>query len=172
MDWSEVTRRVVVEAAAPHPNDVVVCFGADLGVAVALAARVERVTVRTVSRDRPGDAPANLSFSEGPVAPFALPNGTSVVVLHDALRRLDPAAQRELIRDIGRQLPPRALLVIGDVMWSMPPDRIDAPEQFGDQMEHAPTVAALERLVREAGFLPDVHRFGVGRAVCIALRGN
>lgn len=172
MDWSEVTRRVVVEAAAPHPDDVVVCFGDDLAVAGALAARVASVTVRTASRARPDVMPGNLTFSEGAVAPFVLPEGTSVVVLHDALRRLDPASQRALIRDIGRQLPPRALLVIGDVMWSMPPERIDAPEQFGGAIKHAPTVAAVERLVREAGFLPDVHRFGVGRAVCIALRGN
>ena len=55
-------------------------------------------------------------------------------------------------------------------MWSMPADRIDEPEQFGDDITHAPTTATLERLVREAGFLPDLHRFGVGRAVCIALR--
>ena len=172
MDWSEVTRRVVVEAAAPHPDDVVVCFGDDVEVALTLAARVARVIVRTSSRERPEVTPNNLTFSVGEVAPFTLPGGTSVVVLHDALRRLDPVAQRELIRDIGRQLPPRALLVIGDVMWSVRPEQIDAPEQFGEGFEGAPTVLALERLVREAGFLPDVHRFGVGRAVCIALRGN
>lgn len=172
MDWSEVTRRVVVEAAAPHPHDVVVCFGGDLQVAEALASRVARVIARAPEAPNSAELPSNLSFSVGEVGPFPLPAGTSVVVLHDALRRLEPAAQRELILDVGRQLPPRALLVVGDVMWSMPVERIDEPEQFGDAISFAPSVSALERLVREAGFLPDVHRFGVGRAVCIALRGN
>jgi hypothetical protein len=93
-----------------------------------------------------------------------------VIVLHDELRRHPPTFQRELLLHLGRAAGRRTLLVIGDVMWSMPADRIDEPEQFGDDITHAPTTATLERLVREAGFLPDLHRFGVGRAVCIALR--
>ncbi len=170
MDWSDVTRRVVIEAASPQPQDVVVCFGGDFAVAAALAVGAS-VFVRTDQIIPPG-LPENLLVSSGAVEPFALPAGTSIVVVHDALRHLQPAAQRALILDIGRQLPPRALLILGDVMWSLAVERIDEPEQYGDDIAHAPTVAVVERLVREAGFLPDVHRFGVGRAVCIALRGN
>lgn len=170
MDWSEVTRRVVIEAASPQPQDLVVCLGGDFEVAASLACGAG-VLVRTDVSIPPG-LPEKLRVSHGAVAPFALPAGTSIVVMHDTLRRLQPAAQRELILDIGRQLPPRGLLIIGDVMWSLAVERIDEPDQYGDDVTHAPTVATVERLVREAGFLPDVHRFGVGRAVCIALRAN
>ena len=154
MDWSDVTRRVVVEAAAPHPKDVVLVLGDDPALVAALSPRVARVEVRALS---------------AAAAPF--PPGTSVVVLHDHLRRLRPADQEALLLDLGRRLPARALLVVGDVMWSMPKKDVDEPEQFGDAIEQAPTVAAVERWVRAAGFLPDVHRFGVGRAVCVALKG-
>ncbi len=168
MNWSEVTRRVVVEAAAPHPEDVVYQLGGDWLLAAALAPRVARLVVRC-----PGDAPPlppNVVHERGEVGLAAVPAGTSVVVLHDELRRHAPASQRALLLHLGKSLGRRALLVVGDVMWSMPPEMVDDPDQFGDAITHAPTTAALERLVREAGFLPDVHRFGVGRAVCIALR--
>lgn len=168
MDWSEVTRRVVVEAAAPHPEDVVYQLGGDWLLAAALAPRVARLVVRCP--EAPGALPPNVRHERGAVGTGAIPEGTSVVVLHDELRRHEPAAQRALLVHLGRSLARRALLVIGDVMWSMPPEMVDEPDQFGDAIAHAPTTATLERLVREAGFLPDVHRFGVGRAVCIALR--
>ena len=152
-DWSEVTRRVAVEAASPHPEDVVLVIGSDAGVVDALRPRVRRVEILPLSPT------------------VSVPAGVSVVVLHDALRRLAPEGQAALLRRLGAALPPRALLVIGDVMWSMPRSMVDEPEQFGDAIEHASTVEALERQLRSAGFLPDTHRFGVGRAVCIALRG-
>jgi hypothetical protein len=168
MAWSDVTRRVVVEAAAPHPHDVVFQLGGDWLLAGSLAARVARVVVRA-----PGTSPSlppNVTHEVGEVAPSPVPEGTSVVVVHDTLRRLPPDAQDALLRHLGRALPRRALLVIGDVMWSVPPEQVDEPEQFGDDLRHAPTTSAVERMVRAAGFLPDIHRFGVGRAVCIALR--
>ncbi len=168
MDWSEVTRRVVAEAAAPHPEDVVLQLGADWLLTAALAPRVARIVVRAPGPPPP--LPANATHEPGAVEPAPLPPGTSVVVLHDALRRLKPEAQRALLRHLGTSLPRRGLLVIGDVLWSFERELVDEPDQFGEANVHAPTTAALERMLREAGFLPDVHRFGVGRAVCIALR--
>lgn len=168
MDWSDVTRRVVVEAAAPHPEDVVYQLGGDWTLTAALAPRVARVVVR--APEAAPALPANVVHERGPIGTEPLPGGTSVIVLHDELRRHPPTFQRELLLHLGRAAGRRTLLVIGDVMWSMPVDRIDEPEQFGDAISHAPTTATLERVVREAGFLPDLHRFGVGRAVCIALR--
>ncbi|MSQ03756.1 MAG: hypothetical protein EXR71_18030 [Myxococcales bacterium] len=168
MDWSVVTRRVVIAAAAPHPEDVVLLLGDDWEVALSLAARVSRVLVRPT---RPGPAvPSNVVVQLGLDWLAAPPSGTSVVVMHDSLRSLAPAVQRRLVNALGVALSPRALLVVGDVMWSMPADVVDAPEQYGESIQNAPTVAGFERLLRESGFLPDIHRFGVGRAVCVALK--
>lgn len=167
MDWSEVTRRVVIEAAAPHPEDRVLVLGPEWAVARALAERVDRVVVRAGGAEAP-DLPGNVGVDAEPWSARP-PEGTSVVVLHDGLAQLEPAAQRALLTALGAALPPRALLVVGGVMWSLPHEQIDEPEQFG-VAPHAPTVRAFEALVREAGFLPDTHRFGVGRAVCVALR--
>jgi hypothetical protein len=168
MDWSEVTRRVVVEAAAPHPEDVVFQLGGDWLLAGALAPRVARLVVR--APESPQALPPNVQHERGEVGVSPVPSGTSVVVLHDALRYLAPAAQQGLLVHLGKALPRRALLVIGDVMWSFSPELVDDPGQFGADVAHAPTTAELERTLRQAGFLPDVHRFGVGRGVCIALR--
>lgn len=168
MDWSAVTRRVVVEAAAPHPEDRVFVLGDDWALVEAILPRVARVEVRSERPPPPGAR--DIVGSVGPLLPVAVPSGTSVVVLHDALRRLLPADQRRLLVALGRQLPARALLVVGDVMWSMPALQVDEPGQFGDAVADAPAVADVERWLREAGFLPDTHRFGVGRAVCIALK--
>ena len=64
------------------------------------------------------------------------------------------------------------MLVVGDVMWSMPADQVDEPEQFGDEIQWAQTTATLEKWAREAGFLPDLHRFGAGVGVLVAIRGE
>ena len=167
MDWSDVTRRVVIEAAAPHPEDVVLVIGGDWGVVSGLAPRVRRVVVST-GEERPV-LRENVEVV-APSSPIHVPTGTSVVVLHDSLRRMPKPAQAALLDALGAALPRRALLVLGDVFWSVPFSAVDEPEQYGDDIASAPTVAELERWLRSAGFLPDVHRFGVGRAVCVALR--
>jgi hypothetical protein len=149
MSWAEVTGRVVVEACGVTADDVVLYLGDD-AVAAALAAG-PGVVIRRDDLDDP-------------------PTGVTIVCLHGWLRRRPPDAQRAAFRAVGRLLATRGLLVVGDVMWSLPPDQIDAPEQFGDALEHAPTTASVEAWAREAGFLPDTHRFGLGAAVLVALR--
>lgn len=157
MDWSAVTRRVAVEAVEAHPEDVVAEIGAG-GVLEGLAGRVRRgIAVDLARAERVGD--------------WWEP-GISVVVMHDALRLLPPDRQARLIQEIGRRMEARGLLVIGDVVWSMPPAQLDDPEQYGRPLAHAPAAHALEHMARAAGFLPDLHRFGPGRAVLIALRAG
>ena len=151
MDWAAVTGRVVVEACSAAPEDVVLYCG-DAHAAEAIAGRVGALVRR-----------------DGLSAP---PPGLSIVVLHGWLRRRPPAEQRAVLAEAGRILPPRGLLVVGDVMWSLPPEMVDEPEQFGDAIEHAQTTATIERWAREAGFLPDLHRFGAGAAVLIAIKGQ
>lgn len=175
MDWSAAAARVVVEACTAHPDDVVLELACgDGAIARALAPRVKRVVAVDADRARVErnrrDAPPNVSFEVGELRRPPLVPGVSVVCFHDALRLLPPAEQRALFVELGRILPVRGLLVFGDVMWSMPKDMIDEPEQFGEHLEHVQTTATLERWVREAGFLPDLHRFGPAVGVMIAIR--
>ncbi len=171
MDWSAVTARVVVEAAAAHRDDVVVDLGCGSGaLALSLAPRVREVIAFDEVDHLPRPLPANVRVATGKLSEPPV-KGASVVVMNDALRRLPPREQAALIAELGKAIPSRGLLVIGDVMWSLPVAMIDEPEQFGDAVAHAPEVATVERQLRSAGFLPDTHRFGVGRAVIIALRG-
>jgi len=171
VDWSAVTARVVVEAAAAHPDDLVLDLGCGRGaLALALAPRVREVVAFDEVDHLPRPLPHNLRVATGPLGDPPVARA-SVVVMNDALRRLPPPGQSALIALLGRSIPPRGLLVVGDVMWSMPPAMIDEPGQYGAATEHAPEVATVERQLRSAGFLPDTHRFGVGRAVIIALRG-
>lgn len=146
-----MTARVVVEACSATPEDIVLYIGDDV-VAGELSARVHTL----VRRDDLVDPPA----------------GLSIICLHGSLRRRSPEAQRVLIQSAARLLPPRGLLVVGDVMWSFPRADIDEPEQFGDALDHVQTTATIEAWCRAAGFLPDLHRFGPGVAVLIAIRSQ
>ncbi len=149
-DWAAVTGRVLVEACCPTPEDVVLYLGDD-AVADLLRCRVGTF----VRRDDLEVAPA----------------GVSIVCLHGWLRRRPPAAQAEAIGAAAGLLPPRGLLIIGDAMWSFAPARIDAPEQYGDALEYVQQTSTIEKWAREAGFLPDLHRFAPGAAVLVAVRG-
>jgi hypothetical protein len=149
-EWRALTARVIVEAAVVDPRDVVLVLGQGADVAGPLRARGAQVTV--------ADGLA------------ASPRGVSIVCVHDWLRRRTPADQKAFLVELGKRLPERGLAVIGDVMWSMPPDMIDEPEQYGDSLTHAQTTRVIEGWAREAGFLPDLHRFSPGVAVLVAVR--
>jgi hypothetical protein len=176
-DWGELTGRVVIEACAAAPEDVVLYLGDD-AVADALQARVRTLVRRSGS-------PVGSGSPAGPGAPVAPgsamasspilgdpPPGLSIICLNGWLRRLPPSAQRAVFTEAARLLPARGLLVVGDVMWSVPAADIDAPEQFGDALTHVQSTTTIEKWARETGFLPDLHRFGVGAAVLVAVRGQ
>ena len=170
MDWKEATARVVVAGCEPHPQDVAMVLGWSGGeVALALAATVREVVVVDPGPPGPG-LPANVRWVTGTIASPPAVKDLTVVAAHWTFRRLDPAAQRSLVAQVARLLPERGLFVVGDVMWSFPLAMIDEPEQYGEAIAHVPTTAAMEQLVRGEGFLPDLHRFGPGVAVVIALK--
>lgn len=177
MNWSEVTERVVIEACAAHPDDVVVDLGCGDGrIATALAGKVRRVVAvdhdPAVVAAYARVAPANVRVERGDARTFTLPPGTSVIVLHDVLRFIPRGDRKALFERLGKSASQRCLLVVGDVMWSLPAKDIDEPEQFGQPPGDPPTTKEVEDYARAAGFLPDLHRFGVGRAVLVALRGE
>lgn len=175
MDWSAVAARVVVEACVADPRDVVLVLGASDGEVVrGLAPRVNRVVVvdpdrAALDRLRPG-LPANVELRVGSLLDPPALEGLTVVAMHWTFRKLPPRDQQALVERLGRLVPGRGLLVIGDVLWSMPPEVVDEPEQYGDALAHAPTTRQIEAWVRKAGFLPDIHRFGPAVAVVIGLR--
>lgn len=179
MDWPNVTRRVVIEAIEAHPQDVVLDLGCGTGTMLhQLAPRIRQgIGIEqnaTLIQEAQQHSPPNLRFIQGDLRQPAQwwPTGVSVALMHDSLRALKPNEQAALLMELGRRLPERGLLVIGDVIWSLPPTIIDEPEQFGDNIQNAPTATQLESMIRTAGFLPDLHRFGPGRGVMIALKAE
>lgn len=173
MSWSDVAGRVVVEACEGTDRDVVLVLGwSDGTVPRALAGRVGSVIVVDPTVRAGLELPLNVEVRLGSLAdPPSVP-GLSVVALHWTFRTLSRSDQVLLIQRIGKLLPERGLLVIGDVLWSLPKAMIDEPEQYGVGVETAPEVKELESWVRAAGFLPDTHRFGPGVAVMIALKAT
>ena len=160
---------MVVEACTPHPEDHAILLGYSPIVDV-LAPSVGRITVVDPHADAP--LPPRARYHRGPIDEPPDLAQASMVLAHWTWRTLPPARQRALARRLGQALRERALLVIGDVIWSFPPESIDEPEQFADKLEFAPTADALTAMLREAGFLPDLHRFGPAVGVMIALRSN
>lgn len=145
----ELTARVVVAACAADPRDRALWIGDPRG-ADALAARVARLDRHDSLRDDATDA--------------------SIVVLHHILGTIGPADQRSLLARAGALLPERGLLVIGDRMWSLPPDMLDDLDAYGADRANVPLIASLEGWLRTAGFLPDTHRFTPGVGVIVAVR--
>lgn len=179
MDWSDVTRRVVMEAIEAHPQDVVLELGCGSGTILhTLAPRIHQgIGIdpnATHIQEARQNAPTNIRFIQGDLRQPAQwwPTGVSIALMHDSLRTLKIQEQASLLMELGRRLPERGLLVIGDVIWSLPIAIIDEPEQFGDHIQNAPTALQLENMIRAAGFLPDLHRFGIGRGVMIALKAG
>ena len=169
MNWAESAGRVVLEACTPHPQDVAIVLGWS-PVVDELAPHVAEVIVVDPTSNAP--LPAKARWLRAPIDQPPDLGRASMVLAHWTWRTLPPGRQRALARTLGQGLRERALLVIGDIVWSFPPDSIDEPEQFGDGLEHAPTADALTAMVRDAGFLPDLHRFGPAVGVMIALRAN
>ena len=186
MFWNQATWRVTVAAVEAHPQDVV----ADLGCGDGAMLREWGGRIgRGIGVDRDGEAirrarelqsaqagaqAGRLEFVQADledVGAWWRPE-ISVVVMHDTLRLLPVERQRRLLAELGRRMAARGLLVVGDVMWSMPVEVLEAPEQYGEPLAHAQPAAAVEQMARAAGFLPDLHRFGPGRAVLVALRAG
>ncbi len=169
MNWPESTGRVILEACNPDPQDIAFVLGWS-PIVDELARAVAEVVV--VDPEARAALPGNARYHRAPIDQPPDLGSASMVLAHWSWRTLPPARQQALARRLGQGLRERALLVIGDVIWSFPPDSIDEPEQFGDKLEFAPTADALTAMVRDAGFLPDLHRFGPAVGVMIALRAN
>ncbi|MFB6129302.1 MAG: class I SAM-dependent methyltransferase [Salinigranum sp.] len=149
---------LVVERAAPEPDDVVLDLGTGTGaVALALAPRAERVVGRDISEgmlDRAREKAADLGLSnvEFGVGRFRDPNyegPVDVVVSNFAMHHLSDEEKREAIGVIA-DLGPRRF-VLGDVMFFGDPDP-DEPF-YSPEVDDPATVGVLADALTDAGFV-------------------
>jgi SAM-dependent methyltransferase len=157
-DEYEAARSLVVEHAAPAPDDVVLDLGAGTGaIALPLAVAAERVLGRDISEGMLEKARAkaderdlsNVDFAEGR---FREPNvpaeeSVDVVTSNFALHHLSDEEKREAI-DVVAALEPRRF-VLGDVMFFGEPD----PEEpfYGPEVDDPATVGVLADALTDAG---------------------
>jgi len=174
---------LVIEHAAPEPDDVVLDLGAGTGaIGLALAERAERVVLRDVSEGMLEQARAkvadrgleNVAVGAGSFREPNYDGPADVVVSNFALHHLSDAEKREAIAVMAGYEPDR--IVLGDVMFFESPDpeepfyspEVDDPATVGTLTEaftdvgHA--VVAVERVQDQVGVLVT-HRIGEGDVV-------
>jgi SAM-dependent methyltransferase len=149
---------LVVEHAAPGPDDTVLDLGTGTGaVALALAGDSNRVIGRDISEGMLSEARRKadergletVRFGEGR---FREPNVTEpvdVVTTNFAMHHLSDAEKREAIEVVGEAEPRR--FVLGDVMFFGEPD----PEEpfYSPEVDDPSTVGHLVDAMTDAGFV-------------------
>ena len=153
---------LVVEYAAPGPDDVVLDLGTGTGaVALALAADAGRVVGRDISegmlaeaREKAADRGlGNVSFGEGrfrePRVDAAGPEaGVDIVTSNFAMHHLSDGEKREAIEVIAALGPRR--VVLGDVMFFGEPDPDDP--FYSPDVDDPATVGTIADAFTDAGF--------------------
>ena len=152
---------LVVERAAPGPDDVVLDLGTGTGaVAVALAADAGRVIGRDISegmlaeaREKAADRGLeSVSFGTGrfrePQVDVADPGGVDVVTSNFAMHHLSDGEKRDAMEVIAGLEPRR--VVLGDVMFFGVPDPDDP--FYSPAVDDPATVGTLADAFTDAGF--------------------
>ena len=158
MRWHETTWRVVVAAVEAHPQDVVADLGCgdgamlrEWGGRIGRGIGVDRDgelirRARELQAAQAGAQAGRLEFVQADledVGSWWRPE-ISVVVMHDTLRLLPAERQRRLLAEVGRRMAARGLLVVGDVMWSMPVEVLEAMVR-GDSLDRPRARPGCER---------------------------
>lgn len=169
---------LVIERAAPGPDDVVLDLGTGTGaIALALAPDAKRVVGRDISegmmeraREKADDAGLeNLEFGHGTFREPDYDGPVDIVTSNFAMHHLDDAEKREAIEVIA-ELEPRTF-VLGDVMFFGEPDP-DEPF-YSPEVDDPATVGVLADALTDAGFsLSAVERVHDQVGVLVAERGR
>ncbi|WP_256544753.1 class I SAM-dependent methyltransferase [Halobellus inordinatus] len=167
---------LVVEHAAPGPDDVVLDLGTGTGaIALALAPNAKRVIGRDISegmlaeaRAKAGDAGLeNVEFGEGRFRDPNYDGPVDVVTSNFAMHHLSDAEKREAIAAIADLNPRR--FVLGDLMFSGAPDP-DEPF-YSPEVDDPATVGTLVDALTDEGFvLTAVERVHEQVGVLVAER--
>jgi SAM-dependent methyltransferase len=148
---------LVVDHAAPDPDDVVLDLGTGTGaIALALAPRAKRVVGRDISEgmlDRAREKArerglGNVEFGYGEFRAPDVEGPVDVVTSNFALHHLADDEKREAIRTIAGLGPRR--LVLGDVMFFGEPDPTDP--FYSPEVDDPATVGTLADVFTDCGF--------------------
>ena len=173
--WRRAAGRVVVAAAHPSAEDVVL----DLGCGTAeLSVELARSSKRLVGLDL---SPAMLAVAQERVSRSGLNNielkqqdfrslpvlgDVSLVVSNYAIHHLSLAEKNSLFSQIADLLPEKGVFVMGDIMWSLPIDQVDEPEQFyNPEVDDPSSVDDLVTALEACGFRCEVLRLSPGVGV-------
>jgi len=123
-----------------------------------------------MARER-SPAQANVSWLPGDVRDLPPTPGIDTVIACSVLRYLDPGERAALYAELHQRLRPGGLLVIGDLLWSMPPDMIDGVDGWLDgHLAHTLMADETERALQAVGFDTFVKRMHPALAVIRAAR--
>ena len=148
---------LVIQHAAPRPDDVVLDLGTGTGaIALSLASTAERVVGRDISegmleqaeRKRAEGGHDNVTFGVGSFREPNYDGHADVVTSNFALHHLPDAEKREAIEVVAGYNPRR--FVLGDVMFFGEPD----PEEpfYSPEVDDPATVGVLADAFTDAGF--------------------
>lgn len=105
-----------------------------------------------MARGRTPPAP-RVEWIAGDLRDLPKTEGVNTVVMCNTVRYLDPEERDVLFRELHRRLPIGGLLIIGGLLWSMPPDIIEGVDGWLDaDRAHVVRVGVLERQLKAAGF--------------------
>ncbi|MFT5686998.1 MAG: ubiquinone/menaquinone biosynthesis C-methylase UbiE [Myxococcota bacterium] len=105
-----------------------------------------------MARERTPPAPKTL-WIPGDLRDLPKTEGVNTVVMCNTVRYLDPEERDVLFRELHRRLPIGGLLIIGGLLWSMPPDMIEGVEGWmDDELSHVIRVSVLDRQLKAVGF--------------------
>ena len=80
-------------------------------------------------------------------------DGVNTVVMCNTVRYLDPEERDVLFQELHRRLPIGGLLIIGGLLWSMPPDIIEGVDGWLDaERAYVIRVGELDRQLKAVGF--------------------
>lgn len=155
---------LVIEYAAPEPDDVVLDLGTGTGaIALPLAERAGQVVGRDISTSMLSQARAkareaaidNVSLDTGSFRAPAYDGPADIVTSNYAMHHLDDTAKRDAIEGIADYRPDR--FVLGDVMLFEESDP-DEPE-YDEDVDDPATVGVLVHAFTTAGFeINDIAR--------------